>query len=252
MGTRGNNGGERPPEGGGRPDEGPLPDLPADWGPIVVPSDASSLAEEAASIRRDFRRIARRRRWRKRLHLPLQPHERDDAPGLAVPLLIMSIAVVATLISLFAVTWPGNSNRTARAPATAVTTVASVVGDLVFIGVGGTSVRLADKLPAVILIVDECDCAKLITDTAAASVAPVSVLVTAVTAPGLPSGLKDPTRVRAVADPNRALRATVPGLGDTPGPAVVLVNRSGAVSRTLPRVASVDEFRADLAALALQ
>ena len=91
-----------------------------------------------------------------------------------------------------------------------------------------------------------------ITDTAAASVAPVSVLVAAVVAPGLPAGLKDPARVRAVADPNRALRAAVPGLGDTRGPAVVLVNRSGAVSRTLPRVASVDEFRADLAALALQ
>ena len=38
MGSlRGDNGGERPPEGGG------LPDLPPEWGTIVIPDDASAL-----------------------------------------------------------------------------------------------------------------------------------------------------------------------------------------------------------------
>jgi hypothetical protein len=253
MGTRGNNGGERPSEGAGRPDEGPLPDVPPEWGTIVIPSDASSLADEGASIRREFRRIARRRRWRRRLHLPLQPHGGDDAPGLAVPLLIMSIAVVATLISLFAVAWPGGERRTARAPGSPVTTVASIrVDDLVFLGTDGAAVRLGDHLPAAVLLVEGCACDKLITETTATAAPSVFVFVAAATAPPLPPGLKDAARVRAVGDPNRSLRAAVPGLNTATHPSVVLVSRTGAVSRTLPKVTSVDEFRADLRTLALQ
>jgi hypothetical protein len=250
MGTRGNNGGERPPEGGGLPDEGPLPDLPADWGPIVIPSDASSLDEESAAIRQEFQRIARRRRWRKRLHLPLRPHSRDDAPGLAVPLLIMSIAVVATLVSLFAVAWPGNDQRATRRPATTVTTVASIsLADLVFIGTGGGPVRVGDVTPAAILLLDGCACQALVDETVRAAAPPVTVvLVGAAPAMVLPAPAAR-VSVKAVTDPNRSLRAAVPGLRDAPGPATVLVGRTGTVNRTLPRVVSVEEFRAELAAL---
>src|SRR5882757_954099 len=110
MGTlRGDNGGgERPQEGGG------LPDLPPEWGTIIIPDDAAALDGEGSSIRRQFRRAALRRRWRRRLHLPAEPARltADDSPGLAVPLLIMSIAVIATLVSLFAVAWPGNNPKT--------------------------------------------------------------------------------------------------------------------------------------------
>ena len=104
MGTlRGDNGGgERPQDGGG------LPDLPPEWGTIIIPDDAGALDDEGTSIRRQFRRAAIRRRWRRRLHLRPEPIGRtgDDPPGLAVPLLIMSIAVIATLVSLFVVAWP--------------------------------------------------------------------------------------------------------------------------------------------------
>src|SRR5687767_15848234 len=105
MGTlRGDNGGsEKPQDGGG------LPDLPPEWGTVVVPDDPADLDEEGAALRRQFRREARRRRWRRRFHLRARPLGRvdEDAPGLAVPLLIMSIAVIATLTSLFVVAWPG-------------------------------------------------------------------------------------------------------------------------------------------------
>ena len=103
MGTlRGDNGGgERPQDGGG------LPDLPPEWGTIIIPDDAGALDDEGTSIRRQFRRAASAAPGgagctcgRSR-----SPHD-DDPPGLAVPLLIMSIAVIATLVSLFAVAWP--------------------------------------------------------------------------------------------------------------------------------------------------
>ena len=53
-----NGGGERPQEGGG------LPDLPPEWGTIIIPDDPRALDDEGAPIRRQFRRTAMRRRWR--------------------------------------------------------------------------------------------------------------------------------------------------------------------------------------------
>ena len=47
MGSlRGDNGGGRAPDGGG------LPDLPPEWGTIIIPDDAGELSREAAAIRR--------------------------------------------------------------------------------------------------------------------------------------------------------------------------------------------------------
>src|SRR5262245_27143844 len=106
MGTLGDNGGNRPPDNGGQPDG--VPDLPPEWGVIVIPDDPAELAEEAACVRRELRREARRDRWRRRLHLPPRGST-DDSAAVGIPLLIMTIAVLATLTSLFAVAWPGSS-----------------------------------------------------------------------------------------------------------------------------------------------
>lgn len=261
MGTlRGDNGGERPHEGGG------LPDLPPEWGTVIVPDDASELDQEGAPLRRQFRREVRRRRWRRRFHLADTSRRiENDSPGLAVPLLIMSIAVVATLTSLFAVVWPGERRSPTTRPDVAATTVAAVsIGDLALTDAAGGSVRLAGAAPAVVLMVDGCACAELITATARAagifrggaggsvssSAAPVnrmSVLVVAITAGTLPALAPDAAPTRALADPNQSLRAAVPGLATAGGgPSVVLLSASGAVIRVLPRVASVEDFRADL------
>src|SRR3954464_9707963 len=50
MGTLGDDNGGPPPGGGG------LPDLPPEWGVIIIPDDPSELAPEIDEVRRELRR----------------------------------------------------------------------------------------------------------------------------------------------------------------------------------------------------
>jgi hypothetical protein len=114
--------------GGGWPPDG-LPDLPPEWGTIVIPDDAAELAREATRVRRELRRQRRGNTWRRRLHLPpAAPRDSDrDGPALGVPLLVISIAIIATLTSLFAVAWPTRPQQPDLVPsAVATTPVANV------------------------------------------------------------------------------------------------------------------------------
>jgi hypothetical protein len=253
MGTlRGDNGGgERPQDGDG------LPDLPPEWGTIIIPDDAGALDDEGTSIRRQFRRAAIRRRWRRRLHLRPEAigPAADDSPGLAVPLLIMSIAVIATLVSLFAVAWPrrtpsGSPQLAPSSPAAVVT-----LAGLSLFNPAGEAVPIRDLTPAVVLLVEGCGCEELITRTAdavAASRAPSAlVLVVAVRAPPLPSGLNGRVKVRAFADPNSSIRAAVSFLAPTRTTAAVLVAADGRVLRAINSVTSVDAFDTELDNLAV-
>lgn len=174
MGTpRGGNGDEQPPGGGG-PSDG-FSGVP-EWGPFVVPDDASALSEESAAIRRQFRREARRYRWRRRFRLTA-PRRRESA-SLAVPLAIMAIAVVATLISLFAVAWPGGYPD-GSPNGDSVTTNARPLPlpDLKLRDVDGIDIAIRELAPAVIVLVDGCDCTRVINNLAAAVDPRVSVLV---------------------------------------------------------------------------
>ncbi|NUT17556.1 MAG: hypothetical protein HOV77_00035 [Hamadaea sp.] len=90
-----------------------LPDLPPEWGEVVIPDDPAELDEEAEIVRRELRRAARRARraermrvWRRRLRLPEQIDDPDE-PSALLPLLILAIAVLITLVGLIAVTWSG-------------------------------------------------------------------------------------------------------------------------------------------------
>jgi len=155
MGTlRGDNGGERPQEDGG------LPGLPPEWGTVIIPDDPAELDREGAQLRRRFRHEAFRRRWRRRFHLRPKPMGRatEDAPGLAVPLLIMAVAVVATLASLFAVAWPDRRpSSTPTLPIRASSSRVSI-GALALVDKTGVPVRIGSAGPAVILLVDGCAC----------------------------------------------------------------------------------------------
>jgi hypothetical protein len=246
----GGNGDGWPPEGGGQSDG--LPGLPPEWGSVVIPDDPAELAEEAAEVRRELRRQARRRAWRRRLGLPPRAPGEEAQPSLGLPLLIMSIAVIATLTSLFAVAWPGRNNHAGIGPqtprdASVTAPTAETVPDLALADATGALVRLTAVTPAAVLLVDGCAaCDDLVTATATAAPDPVTVLVVGRTVPTLAPSLD---RVRRLEDPQARLRA-----GLRLGPprelaAVVLIGRDGEIVRKLDAVEKVDTFRADLVGL---
>lgn len=247
------NGGSLPPDDGGPSRDG-LPGLPPEWGTIVIPDDASELAHDAEAFRREVRRHQRRNRIRGFFGMqPTRPGE--PTPSVGVPLVIMVVAVLTTLISLFVVTWdrrpvppvtvvtdPATSAGSASAQATAATPLT----ELPFTDALGHTVRLGTLLPAVILLVDGCDCADLIIRAAGIVPAGVSVVAAGHVAPKLAA---PPAKVHALADPQGILRARYAPASTPPTarPAVLFVTGSGAVLTTLPAAASLDEIKAALA-----
>ncbi len=229
MGTlRGDNGGGRPSDGGG------LPDLPPEWGVVIIPDDAAELDQEATQVRRELRRTARRERWRRRLGLPApRPGSDEESPALGLPLLIMAIAIMATLTSLFALAWPGRTTQT-ETPGLG-SSAASPVGlpDLTLSTAAGAPVRLRDALPAVLLLVDGCDCPDLIKQTAAAMPAKTSLFVIARSAPTLPGDLAGGKRIEALADRQGTLRGTYVGSLPTQVVVAVLVKGGGDVIKVI-------------------
>jgi hypothetical protein len=258
----GGNGDGWPPEGGGQPDG--LPGLPPEWGTVVIPDDPAELADEAAELRRELRRQTRRGTWRRRLGLPPRAESagwgrfrqassaggEESHPSLGLPLLIMSIAVIATLTSLFAVAWPGRNNHQVLGPQssrnTAVTTptAETLPDDLVLADAAGAAVRLTAVTPAAVLLVDDCaTCDGLVTDTVAAAPKPVTVLVVGRTVPTL---APDVTRARRLEDPQERLRDALRLGPPQKLAAVVLVARGGEIVQKHSAVERVDTFRAEL------
>ncbi|MEV4659017.1 hypothetical protein [Micromonospora sp. NPDC049301] len=224
----------------GKPDaEGQgLPDLPPEWGRVVVPDDASTLAAEAAQIRRELRRAARRPSGHR---------------ALALPLLVLLVAVLTTLAGLLAVTWPRANRGTDRptpapyAPPATLTGRALPALDLV--DAGQAPVPLRGLLPVMIILVDGCACPDQVAD--AVAVAPVGVAVVTVTGgrtvPAPPPAARN---VRALADPAGGLRSFL-GQPARPGAATaLLVDRTGVVTRVVPELGPIDAYREDLSALA--
>jgi hypothetical protein len=184
-----------PPEDGGGARPGDLPEFPPEWGTIVIPDDASELDHEAAALRRELRRHHRRTRLRTALGV----HQTGpDAPSLGVPVVIMAVAVITTLLSLFVVTWDRRptlpvTSGTEGSPAAPIALV-----DVTLADAGGDSVRLGGMLPAVLLLADDCDCAGLIAAIAAEAPAPVTIVPIGRTAP-CPVGTAP--NVRCLSDP---------------------------------------------------
>src|SRR3954447_1473572 len=89
------------PSDGGSPDD--LPDLPEEWGVIVIPDDLSELSDEVAAIRAELRETERPSRLRRFLNRPAMRRLRKVANGaVRAPVLIISMAVLVTVASLFA------------------------------------------------------------------------------------------------------------------------------------------------------
>ena len=225
-------------EGHGPPDG--LPDLPPEWGRVVVPDDASALADEARQVRRELR--AARRQATSRRHPG--PAGRG-APGL--PVLALLVALLITLTGLAAVTWP-RSSRSGGAP-TVLPYPTAPIGPLPaldLVGPDDAPVPLRSLLPAMIILVDACVCAEQV-GTAAAT-APPGVTVVTVTESRSAASATAPG-VRPLADPAGGLRSYL-HLSAHPGTAAaLLVDRQGTLVRVVPELGPAADYRDDLARL---
>jgi hypothetical protein len=238
MDSRHDNGDGHPADGGRRPDG--LPGLPPEWGVVVVPDDASALADETRALRRELTRTRRRERL-----LRLVPGGRRA--GLVLPVFVLAVAVLATLSSFLLVVWPGTLTRQGSPRDTAAPRPRpSSVPDVTLTDGAGRPVQLRDSLPAVVLLVGDCDCAALVAGTANATPAGIRVLAVDRTVPAVPPG----SRALALADPTGRVANLVSSWPATSGTAtVVFVRRDGTLQDVLPAVTTVDQVRPDLARL---
>ncbi|MCW3841647.1 hypothetical protein ONA70_16220 [Micromonospora yasonensis] len=233
-------------EGQGPPDG--LPGLPPEWGRVVVPDDASALADEARQVRRELRRRRRRAGWRRHLGLTPRP---DGGPPLGLPLLALLISVLITLTGLAAVTWPrsprSNGSPTVVPYPTATLAVVGPLPALDLVDARDSPVSLRSLLPAMIVLVDACACRERVIEAAAA--APTGVTVVIVTESRRAENATVPG-VRALADPAGGLRSYLhlaPHAGSAPA---LLVNRAGTLVRVVPELGPVEVYRDDLVHLA--
>lgn len=254
MGTSGGDGGGWPPDGGGPPDD--LPELPPEWRSLVVPDDPAALADEAAAVRRELRRQRRAAR-RQRLRRP----SRAGRGGPRLTYIILVIAVLVTLASLFAAPWQGRPRPQVPPRTTGTGTTTGTTGwelpALELVAADGGTVPLRGTLPVVILLIDGCRCTDLIVATAQARTDLAVLTVTAGrAAPGFspPASTPVPVRVpgaqvRHLIDPTGELRASLK-LGPPDGAAaVVLVSDTGLIDRVVASTTSVGDFQRELARL---
>ncbi|BCJ43242.1 hypothetical protein GCM10010168_00160 [Actinoplanes ianthinogenes] len=257
MAGASDNGGWPPPDGGSSDD---LPDLPEEWGVIVIPDDLSELSDEVEAVRAELHLAPPPNRWQRFARRPaVRRLRRAGALLLRAPVLIVSMAILVTVASLFASAWPG----TPRQPATqrtsdTTTTPAKTLPALDLIGADGQAVPLLAHRPMVVIITDGCDCERLIAETVAAVRQDVSVLAVSTTAPSATAsqgGLAPAQTPRAdgktvlyLQDPTGHLRERAGLTSARDGSAATfVVNKAGDVLRVCQHVVSVAAFEADLA-----
>ncbi|HWS37402.1 MAG TPA: hypothetical protein VN408_32325 [Actinoplanes sp.] len=268
MAGASDNGG-RPP-GGESPDD--LPDLPEEWGVIVIPDDLSELADEVEAVRAELRTGPPLTGWRLFVRRPaIRRIRRFGTVLMRTPALIVSVAVLVTIASLFASAWPGPARQPATQRTSGTTqTQAGRLPALDLIDSSGHSVSILNRLPAVLVLTDGCDCIALLEATAAA--APTGVTVLAITTKGVS------TSPVATSPSTPAVGTGIPPTTGTPGTtgkpvtflqdqtdtlrnhldlstpddgtaAVILADKTGEIVRIHPRTASVETIRPDLARL---
>ncbi|MEV4536927.1 hypothetical protein AB0J82_24425 [Asanoa sp. NPDC049518] len=245
-----------------------LPELPPD---VRIPDDAAELAEEAAQVRRELReeRVGGSRSGSRifagggfRGSVPPDgEHAATEPASLRIPLLIMTAALLAAVISLFAAAWP-NERRGLPTPASASasgrpapTSLTRTVPAVDLLDEDGDTVPLVSLLPAVLILADDCPCAGEIAATAPAGVTVVAVTVAKGTAPP-PTASKPPPSTATLPGPVtatvRRLRDPAGGLApllDGSNIPVALVARSGEITTIVDGATPSSAYAADLALL---
>ncbi|MEV4345537.1 hypothetical protein AB0J83_13770 [Actinoplanes sp. NPDC049596] len=242
---------------GGSPDD--LPDLPEEWGVIVIPDDLSELSDEVEAVREELRLSGPPTRWQRFTRRPAIRRVRRLAhKAVRAPVLIISMAVLVTVASLFASAWPGPPRQPAtQRTATTTDEPATTLPALELLNADGRPVSLGERLPAVILLVDSCACAKLISDTVDV-VRPEIAVITVSSAAAASTAYTPPTNttpqaagktVRPLHDPTGTLRSHLK-LRDPDGvAAALLVDDESKIVKLIPRIASIEDMRTDLARL---
>ncbi|HEY8474603.1 MAG TPA: hypothetical protein VIL37_18460 [Natronosporangium sp.] len=245
MGTHHSGNGDNGPPDGDRPPDPELPELPAEWANIEIPDDLSELAEEAEQIRQELEQ--ERQAARSAGH---PAGTGGGEPSIGVPLLIMSVAVLITLVSLFAMTWSGSARLL---PDQTSTAQPSQLPPVSLADHTGRQVALTAQAPLALLLVEGCECDRLLAATVAAAPAGVTVAAVDRSPPELPANLPA-TRPAPLllGDPEGALRAELELGVPTGAAAVVLVNQAGQVTYTHLATTSVEVFRTELVALATE
>jgi len=238
--------------------DGDLPELPPGWGPIRIPDDASELAEEAAQVRRELRERVRAPRPADGAGRVVAPSFRQrtvrlttEPASLRLPLLIMSAALLAAVVSLFAVAWPGDRRQPATEnTASTTSTPARTVPALDLIDERGAPVALRALLPAAVMLTDGCACAERAASVLAQAPGGVSVITLTNEGPAAPAAtLETPPAVRRLRDPGGTLHDFL-GLEATPGAVpLVLVGASGEIVRIMTAASPLPDLAADLALL---
>jgi hypothetical protein len=240
---------------GGPPDD--LPDLPEEWGVIVIPDDLAELSDEVDAIRAELRLTEGPTRWQRLLRRPgMRLLHRLATGAVRAPVLIISMAVLVTIASLFASAWPGpprqpTAQRTSSTTGDRLTSLPA----LELTGADGRNVPLTAQLPAVIVLTEGCDCDQLVADTIAA-VRPEIAVVTITGKVASSAGAGTPPtgaapqaqgkKVQVLHDPSGDVRRQLK-VGVPDGTAAVLVvDRDAKVVRNLLRTISIDEFKPDL------
>lgn len=255
MGSSGNNNGEWPSDGGA-PDD--LPEVPEEWGVIVIPDDLSGLDDEVRAVQAELRLTRPQTRWQRfRARPAMRRLRRIARAGGRAPVLIISMAVLVTVASLFASAWPGPPRSPAtQRTANTTTDPGGALPALELLDPDGRTVALRERLPAVVLLTEGCDCARLVADVTGA-VRPDITVVTVTSAAASP-GTAPPTSttpqaqgkvVRTLQDPTNSLRTHL-GLGVPDGTAAVLtVDKDGEIVGSRTRATTLGEIQPELAKL---
>ncbi|GAA2696237.1 MULTISPECIES: hypothetical protein [Actinoplanes] len=247
-----------PPDGGSS-DE--LPDLPEEWGVIVIPDDLSELSDEVEAVRAELHLAPPPNGWQRFARRPAVRRLRKAGTlMLRAPVLIISMAIMVTVASLFASAWPGpgrqpSSQRTSAATAAPTDKLPA----LELVAADGRTVPLLGQLPVVVIITDGCDCEGLVADTIAVVRADIAVVVVSTTVPSIAASQtrlttaqaprSDGKNVRYLQDPAGALRDHLHLTAQDGTGAAILVNGTGRILRTFTHVLSVTTIQPDLARL---
>jgi hypothetical protein len=164
--------------------------------------------------------------------------------------LIISVAILVTVASLFASAWPGPLRQPATQRTAGTTqSVSDTLPALEMVGPDGQPVSLTGQLPAVVLLTDGCACDTLIADTVTGVGSGTAVLVVThlrASAGSAPAQLPARTPqaegkvVTRLHDQTDSLRKELKLSAPDGTAAVLLVDRLGNIVRKMPRVATAE------------